>query len=190
MLVLARDRSYIVCVAFELAENLVMIVMGVSGSGKTTVGSALAQQIGATFLDADAFHSAANIEKMRQSIPLTAADRAPWIDAMVARLNQNAPAQQVLACSALTREIRARFRAETQAPVVFVYLRVEYAKLHERLIQRTGHYATVGLLASQLETLEEPQESDGDALVFAAESTPEVLAQHIAERLARKYPKQ
>jgi gluconokinase len=156
--------------------------MGVSGSGKTTIGRMLAESLDWTFIDADDFHSAANIEKMRQSIPLDAEDRKPWLDALIARLNRDPQGQLVLACSALTRAIRARLHAETQVEVLFVYLKADYAQLHARLLERTGHFAKAGLLASQFATLEEPE----DALVIDADDTPELLCARIRAQLASR----
>lgn len=146
-------------------ENRVVIVMGVSGSGKSTVGRLVADGLASRFLDADDFHSADAIEKMRQSVPLTADDRKPWIDSLVARLNAEPDDTIVLACSALTHAIRQRFRAEVHASVTFVYLKLAYAQLATRLRQRTGHYAKEGLLESQMDTLEEPHPS-ADAIII------------------------
>jgi gluconokinase len=161
-------------------SDVFLIVMGVSGCGKSTVGSELAARLGWTFLDADDFHSPANIEKMRRALPLDADDRRPWIDALIARLNSEPQAPAVLACSALTREIRARFRTEIHAKVEFVYLKADYARLYERLTERQHHFAKVGLLASQFETLQEPE----CALIIAADQAPEAICEHICERLA------
>jgi gluconokinase len=156
-----------------------LILMGVSGSGKTTVGRLLAQRLAWTFLDADDFHPAANIEKMRQSIPLTDADRKPWLDALIARLNQEPQVHNVLACSALTHAIRQRLNQETKAPCRFVYLKADYAVLYERLANRRDHFAKPGLLESQLATLEVPD----DALVVDAEQPPESICDRIVAEL-------
>lgn len=163
----------------ESSASPVVIVMGVSGSGKTTVGRALAAALGWAFSDADDYHSLVNVEKMRQSIALTTADRGPWLDALIARLNQEPRGRLVLACSALTRAIRQRFRDEVRAPVVFVYLKLDRARLERRLLARQGHFAKAGLLASQLATLEEPH----NALVIDAEAAPDVVTARVCAQL-------
>jgi gluconokinase len=121
---------------------------------------------------------------MRRSIGLTVADRAPWLDALIARLNQQPEGGLVLACSALTRAIRERFRTETRAKVVIIYLKTDHTRLLRRLTERTGHFASAGLLASQLETLEEP----AAALIVDADQPPEVVCQRIREQLAACCP--
>lgn len=166
------------------SERSVLVVMGVSGSGKTTVGQLVAQALACPFLDADDFHSAAAIEKMRRSEALTAEDRAPWIDAIVAGLNAHSEPRLVLACSALTRAIRARLRSETQAQVRFIYLRLDAATLRARLTQRTGHFAKAGLLESQLDTLEEPH----DAVVIDGAAAPELRSERVLAELVGLSP--
>ena len=139
---------------------MVLILMGVAGAGKTTVGTLLAQKLAWQFADADDFHPPDNVEKISRGIPLTDSDRAPWLGAMrdaILRWNA-ARASVVLACSALKRSYRAELRA---GPVRFVFLEGNYALLQERLRLRHGHFADEKILASQLDTLEEP---DGDEL--------------------------
>jgi gluconokinase len=141
----------------------VIVVMGVAGAGKTTVGRALAESLGCAFYDADDFHSAANVAKMRNGEPLSDTDRAPWLAALsdlVARcVTGRTPA--VLACSALRQSYR-----ETLAPsgmpkgvVVFVHLDVGPSLAAQRLASRRGHYMQPSLVASQFATLEEPREA-------------------------------
>lgn len=136
-----------------------IVVMGVSGSGKTTVGSLLASSLGWEFYDADDFHSAANREKMATGIALTDEDRAGWLDALHEQLQRcaenNSPC--VLACSALKQ--RYREHLSVQDKVRFVYLHGSYEQIETRLKRRKGHYMPVQLLQSQFEALEEPQES-------------------------------
>lgn len=136
--------------------------MGVSGAGKTTVGVALAQAIGWTFVDADDFHSPENKAKMHRGVGLTDADRAPWLAAMRDYLDRSlaAGARVVLACSALKQAYREALMPESAAGVVrFVYLEVPAEVLHQRLAQRHHPFATPALLQSQLETLEEPHDA-------------------------------
>jgi gluconokinase len=142
---------------------LVLIVMGVAGSGKTTVGVLLAQKLGWQFADADDFHSAENKEKIRQGIALTDADRAPWLAAMRSAIVQwNAAGENVvLACSALKRSYRDELRTRR---VRFVYLKGDSVLLQDRLRSRHGHFADEKILASQLATLEEPgSDESGDS---------------------------
>ena len=134
------------------------MVMGVAGSGKTTVGELLARQLGWSFYDADAFHPPENIEKMANGIPLTDVDRAPWLAALHAlistSLRENRPA--VLACSALKESYRQRLLEENDG-VQIVYLKGSYDLLWSRLSHRKDHYMKPQMLQSQFESLEEPE---------------------------------
>lgn len=133
--------------------------MGVSGSGKTTIGRALADVLGWGYADADDFHPPANVAKMRNGTPLTDADRLPWLDAMRgfigARLQEGISA--VLACSALKARYRERLLVDPRR-VTFVYLQGTREVLHERLSARRGHFMPAALLDSQLADLEEPEQ--------------------------------
>jgi gluconokinase len=134
--------------------------MGPAGAGKTTVGERLAASLGWPFADADDFHPAANVEKMRRGEGLTDADRGPWLDALRARVAATLrdDGHLVLACSALRRAYRDALVPADAPPdaVRFVYLHVSRETLARRLARRHGHYATGTLLDSQLATLEEP----------------------------------
>src|SRR5579872_432414 len=141
--------------------------MGVSGSGKTTVGHLLASQLGWQFADADDYHSAANIDKMRNGIPLTDTDREPWLetlhDQIATWLAEGKSA--ILACSALKQSYRDRLRVSPEVKVV--YLKGAPQLLRKRLHARAGHYMRESMLASQLATLEEPGADAADkALVI------------------------
>jgi carbohydrate kinase (thermoresistant glucokinase family) len=145
---------------------LVVVVTGVSGSGKSTVGAALAERLGWAFFDGDDFHPQANVDKMRRGIALDDTDRAPWLerlhDLVRTRVDMGAPA--VLACSALKRSYRAALRVGLPHDVVrFVHLDVDAETLAARLGGRRGHYMPASLLASQLATLEVP--TPAEALV-------------------------
>jgi gluconokinase len=134
--------------------------MGVSGSGKSTVADALAHTLGWTYADADNFHSEANRLKMKQGIPLTDADRAPWLDTLQQQIDLwLANGQQaILACSALKSAYREHLRVED--PMVrTVYLKADKVLLHNRLQNRKNHFMGLTLLDSQLQTLEEPSPS-------------------------------
>jgi gluconokinase len=147
----------------------VIVVMGVTGAGKTTVGRALAESLGRAFVDADDFHPAASVEKMRRGTPLTDADRAPWLAALAAvvarHLADGEPA--VLACSALKRAYRDALRPPAAAPdaVAFVHLEVSPAVAARRLAQRLGHFMPEALVASQFATLEPLSEALEAAVV-------------------------
>lgn len=148
--------------------------MGVAGSGKTTVGRSLADDLGWPFFDGDDFHPQANIDKMRCGIPLTDADRVPWLDALnrmirgMAREGRNA----VIACSALKRAYRDRLQ-EGAADVRFVYLQGDAALMQRRLGARADHFMKAGMLASQFDALEAP----ADALIVdAAEESKAIVA--------------
>jgi gluconokinase len=158
---------------------LVIVLMGVAGAGKTTVGQLLAAQLGWEFRDADDYHSAANVKKMRSGIPLNDADRAPWLEALRTQIrawdadNKNG----VLACSALKQAYREILQVDSQ--VKFVYLKASPALLQERLRTRRGHYMSDQMLASQLATLEEPEH----ALAIDAEASPSEIVSEIRARI-------
>jgi gluconokinase len=158
---------------------LIVVVMGVTGAGKTTVGSLLAAQLGWEFADADNFHPAANVEKMSRGIPLTDADRAPWLAAMRSAIEfwisdkKNA----VLACSALKRCYRDELLISSE--VRLVYLRGSYETIARQLRARHGHFATEAILADQFATLEEPE----DAIVIDVGKDPVSTVAEIRARL-------
>jgi carbohydrate kinase (thermoresistant glucokinase family) len=139
---------------------MICILMGVSGSGKSTIGRLLSQRCGWPFYDGDDFHPVENIEKMRAGIPLTDADRLPWLTALRERMkavNGNA----IFACSGLKQSYRA-FLGEGISDLVWVYLRGDFALLQRRMEARQGHFMGAEMLRSQLKTLEEPT----DALII------------------------
>ena len=161
-----------------LEAHLVILLMGVSGSGKTTVGQLLAAQLGWKFADADDYHSAANVEKMRNGVPLTDADRAPWLEALRGLITGwiGAGKSAVLACSALKKSYRDELRVSPE--VKLVYLCGTPRLLHERLRARHGHYMTEQMLASQLATLQEPKKDTEDAVIVdIAQSPAEIVAE-------------
>ena len=158
---------------------MIIVVMGVTGSGKTTVGTKLAARLGWLFADADDFHSAANKDKMHRGIPLTDADRFPWLAAMHEQIAKWIAAKQnaVLACSALKQIYR---RQLWDGPGVrFVYLKGSYDLIAERLCARKGHFADEHILAGQFADLEEP----GDAIVVDISASPDEIASEICRRL-------
>jgi gluconokinase len=132
-----------------------LVVMGVAGSGKTTIGAPLAQALGGRFVDGDDLHPPANRAKMASGTPLTDADRAPWLDAVGAELARP-PAPVVVACSALRRAYRDRIRAAAGRPVVFLHLDGTRELVGSRMAARKGHFMPLSLLDSQFATLEPP----------------------------------
>jgi gluconokinase len=158
---------------------VIVIVMGVTGAGKTTTGRLLANELGWEFADADDFHSAANKKKMSQGIALDDADREPWLEAIRAAMSQWLAAQRnvVLACSALKRSYRERLAISPE--VKFVYLKGSYEFIYQRLLSRHGHFATEKILSSQFEALEEPE----DAIVVDVTKTPEESVSEIRDGL-------
>lgn len=135
---------------------MIVVVMGVCGSGKTTVGRALAALLQWRFLDADDLHPPANVAKMAQGVPLTDADRWPWLDRIVAELKieERAGRHVVVACSALRQAYRDRLAQAGE--VRFAYLKGDAASIEPRIAARSGHFMPASLLASQFATLEEP----------------------------------
>jgi gluconokinase len=130
-----------------------LIVMGVAGCGKSTVGTALAARLGVPFAEGDDFHSEEARAKMAAGIPLTDADRWPWLDRLVAWMDRRRSTGSVVSCSALRRAYRDRLRAASN-PVTFYELDADPDVLRGRMAQRVGHYMPVALLESQLATLE------------------------------------
>lgn len=139
---------------------MVIVIMGAAGAGKTTVGRALAQTLGWDFLDADDFHDARSIARMRRRIALTDEDRAPWLGRIHAAMTaaDREGRNVVVACSAL-RESYRQVLATGIGRVVFVYLDAPASLLHERLRHRTGHFMPEALVESQLATLEAPADA-------------------------------
>ena len=158
---------------------MIYIVMGVAGVGKTTIGLAMAQRLEVAFEDADKYHSAANIEKMSHGIPLTDADRLPWLEAMHQMLTgyQSGGFSAVLACSALKDSYRVMLGKDL--PVTWIYLRASPEVIQDRIEHRHGHYAKEDLLKSQFEALEEPT----NALIVDASRTPEEIVTDILTRI-------
>jgi gluconokinase len=161
---------------------VIIIIFGVSGAGKTTVGKLLARESGWRFVEADDFHPAANIEKMRSGRPLTDEDRWPWLDCLRKQIEQLLAAGEnaVLACSALKRAYRDRLRVSDE--IKFVFLRGNYALVEKQLRGRRRHFMNPDLLQSQFDDLEEPQ-ADEYALTVALGRTPEEIVEEIKAKL-------
>ena len=161
---------------------MVIVLMGVSGSGKTTVGRILAGELGWTFIEADEFHPAANIDKMRSGVPLNDADRRPWLDALRERIDRACQSGEnvILACSALKRSYRATLKGNCRS-VQFVYLEGGFELVNDRLSKRTGHYMNPALLQSQFDALEEP--SAAEAVRVDISPLPEIISAAIEREL-------
>src|SRR5215813_14405926 len=159
-----------------------IIIFGVSGAGKTTVGKLLARELGWQFLEADDFHPAANIEKMRSGGPLTDEDRWPWLDRLREQIGQllSAGENAVLACSALKRAYRDRLRVSNE--VKFVFLRSDYALVEKQLRGRRHHFMNPDLLQSQFDDLQEPR-TDEDALTVVLGRPPAQIVGEIEAKL-------
>ncbi len=160
----------------------VIVVMGVAGSGKTTVGQRLAKRLAATFEEGDAYHSPQNVEKMRAGTPLTDADRGPWLNTLAAHIERwsSDNRRTVLACSALKERYRTQLLGSRRA-VALVYLKGSEDLIRRRLEGRRGHYMPVALLASQFAALEEPK----SAIVVDIGPDPKAIVEEICDRLAK-----
>ena len=167
----------------EASKNIdpqIIILMGVSGSGKTTVGKLLAKNLGWSFYEGDDFHPRANIAKMIRGVPLSDEDRQPWLAALkqlIQRLSETSQ-RAIITCSALKQAYRD-FLAERHPGVTYVYLKGNEFLIRQRLLKREMHFMKDDLLASQLEVLEEPQ----DALTLNVALTPEFLVEQIKQEL-------
>ena len=189
--------------AYHERSGMILVVMGVCGSGKTVVGERLAERLGLPFFDADDFHSPENKSKMSRGIPLTDEDRLPWLSSLKALLGEHDARGEglVLACSALREKFRVDLRsaapARPPAPVAepalagrdlgaggapgvtFVYLKGDRSVIAPRMAARKGHYMNPALLDSQYEALEEP----ADAITVDVDAEPDVIVENVMAAL-------
>ena len=160
-------------------ELVIILLMGPTGSGKTTIGEMLGRELGWKFADGDGFHSKANVEKMAHGIPLTDEDRGPWIEAIRAAIIGWIAASEnvIVGCSALKKSYRERLCVNEN--VKLVYLKGSYELLVQRVHARKGHFAGEDLVKSQFADLEEPE----DAVIVEVAPAPAVIVGEIRQRL-------
>jgi gluconokinase len=160
-------------------SSMIIVVMGVAGSGKTTVGTMLAAAMKCAFLEGDSLHSKENIDKMSHGIPLTDADRAPWLTAIHARILEafERGLDLVVGCSALKQQYRKLLAKDV--PITWVYLKGPPAVIRARLRSRPNHFMKVDMLASQFAALDEPT----DALVVDVSPPPNAIVEHILSQV-------
>ena len=162
------------------SDPLALILMGVSGSGKTAVGEQLSRELGWPFFDGDDFHPPGNIDKMAKGIPLNDKDREPWLATLNNLIHQNLKSGccLVLACSALKQEYRKCLR-KGNPNTIFVYLKGDFDLIFSRMKKRSDHYMKTNMLRSQFEALQEPQ----DALVVDIDKNLDSITKEIMEYL-------
>jgi gluconokinase len=149
-----------------------VVVMGVSGSGKSSIGRAIADRIGAAFVDADDLHPQANIDKMAAGVALDDADRLPWLESVLSELARDRAV--VVACSALKRTYRDLLRATPG--VMFVFLDVDAAVARDRVARRAGHFMKADMVDSQFAALERPGQEESDVVTLEANRPVDVVA--------------
>ena len=169
----------------SLIPARIVIVMGVSGSGKSTTGQAIARQLHAPFLDGDGFHPPANVEKMRAGIPLTDEDRWPWLEQLAKALHEAAQPKGVAvgACSALRRQYREYLTEMAGEPILFVYLDGSKELIAARMSARKHEYMPVTLLDSQFATLEVPDPSIENVIVVPISDSVDTIARRVVKSL-------
>lgn len=168
-----------------MSNALIIVVMGVSGCGKSTVAKVTAQQIQAHCKDGDELHPTTNINKMAAGIPLTDEDRQPWLERVATYAREHAQTHGVcvIACSALKRQYR--YTLNTAGRVVYIHLYGSYDLIASRMHQRTGHFMPEGLLRSQFDTLEDP-EGEPHVIPVSIEPAPDIVASQAVD-LLRQY---
>lgn len=162
---------------------MILVLMGVSGSGKTTVGIALAERLGWPFVDGDDFHPPANVDKMARGEPLTDADRWPWLQTVRSFIDERIERGEstIIACSALKQAYRTVLRDGAEDAVRFVYLRGDFDLIRERMRRRKNHFFDADLLASQFDALEPP--NSDDAITVDIDQPPDAIVDAIVDEL-------
>lgn len=161
------------------SNQKVIFVMGVSGSGKTSVGQLLAKELAIPFFDADDHHPPSNIEKMSRGIPLNDEDRKPWLNNLHQIAVEHISSGCVITCSALKEIYRKRMNQSIESNVLWVYLKGSYDLIFERMKKRKNHFMNTKMLKSQFETLEEPT----DAINIDIADSLEVIVQKVKENI-------
>lgn len=163
----------------------IIIVMGVSSSGKSTVGQSIARRLHVPFLDGDGYHPAANVEKMRAGTPLTDADRWPWLESLATALHEAADRKDaaVGACSSLKRAYRDFLTERAGEPILFVYLDGTRDVIAERMARRKHEYMPTSLLDSQFATLEVPDPQTENVLVVSVTDSVEQITRSVTKSL-------
>jgi len=162
-----------------------IIIMGVSGCGKSTAGKSLARNLGCQFIEGDELHPISNVEKMKRGVPLCDADRWPWLDLIASTINDGLQlANKVVAsCSALKRSYRERLRAHISVPVTFVFMDVKEEALFQRIARRNHEFMPSLLLDSQLRTLERPQD-EADVMILSGIEPAEEIFRLVVSHLS------
>jgi gluconokinase len=163
----------------KTSEGRIYIVMGVSGSGKSTIAPLLAQRLSISFFDGDDYHPAENVEKMSARIPLTDDDRQQWLETLNKLAKKNRENGAVIVCSALKKNHRKKLADDLQEKMVWIFLKGSYELILSRLMKRKGHFMPVSLLKSQFETLEIPEK----AITVSIEGKPEAIVEEILAKL-------
>ncbi len=154
--------------------------MGVSGSGKTTIGQLLAQKLKMPFFDGDSYHPEANVQKMAKGHPLNDKDRQSWLQRLNRLAKDHKSKGAVIVCSALKKDYRKLLREDIGNDVEFVFLEGSFELISQRLQQRKGHFMPPELLRSQFETLEIPEH----AIMVSIDATPAVIVENILKKLS------
>ncbi|MEM8862967.1 MAG: gluconokinase [Chloroflexota bacterium] len=162
---------------------MIIILMGVSGSGKTSIGTELASHLDGKFFDGDDFHPAENVEKMKSGIPLDDADRAPWLNIIHNHMVQcqNDGLTAVIACSALKNSYRDQLAAGETSSAIFVYLKGSYELILSRMQARANHFFKADMLKTQFNALEEP--SQNEAIIVDINQSPNEVVEAIISQL-------
>lgn len=161
---------------------MVIILMGVSGCGKTTIGKLLSKKTGIPFFDGDDFHPEDNVRKMAEGNPLTDSDRVAWIRQIADCINNMPSRHKILGCSALSKYIRTLIKKDIEEPCYFVFLRGGYDLIKRRMEKREDHYMKAGMLNSQFEALEEP----GNALLVDISKSPDQICEVILQAITNE----
>ena len=161
------------------SNQKVLVVMGVSGTGKTTIGKMLAHKLDIPFFDGDDFHPESNVEKMSAGIPLEDEDRMEWLQTLNKLAKEHRSSGAIIACSALKEYYREILKEEMEDDIVFIFLEGSFQLIKNRIEQRKGHFMPMALLQSQFDTLEVPKK----AITVSVDQTPAELVAQVLKKL-------